>query len=145
MRNLFAALVAPLVLVGALAAQGNYSWSDIGPGCANSSLSASFSPIGGGNNQMTLTIASDWTKEKTLTFWGVDTLGVAFPGTSCTFYFNAFFVHPGQTDTNGIHAYTRSWPATAIGWYKVQSLVYRLDANGQLEWQLTNGIRVENS
>lgn len=142
LRSLLATALC-LSSLDSLAAQPAYTLTPLGPGCG-ATLTATFTPIGNGSEQLTLSLTSGFPQAHAFVYFGVDPLNFTFPGTQCHLYTLPIWIKPDRTDANGAATWQRAWPRSVIGYYRIQCAVARIAANGALEFQLTDGVLAQH-
>ncbi len=134
-------LCATALLGTTVAAQPTFSVTPVGPGCGPT-LTASFSPIGGGNHRLDLALTGAWAGEHSLTYFGVQSFAFPLAGTACTLYTLPVWQLPQLIDATGGFTFQRSWNTSIVGHFILQTAVFRFDAAGTLQYELSNAVRV---
>jgi hypothetical protein len=134
-------LAAALALAGNVLAQGSCS-STIAASSCGPTLTATFTPVGGaGNHTLELTCNGLDPNGIGLMVWGVNQVNI--PLSNCPMLNDFVWGHVVNLDATGSHTWSRSWPASAIGYYYVQFGSVTFPANGGLLVMTTDSIRIE--
>ena len=131
--TLFSALLA-----GALAAQNPTCTTVIdGVGCGPQ-LNVTFAPVGAaGNHFITVDVAALNPAGIGLMAWGTTPINVPL-ATGCNAYTDFLWGHFINPNANGAWSWSRSWPASALGTYRIQVAGLSQDLQGNLEITLTD-------
>ena len=133
-------LLSLALLSGALAAQPAYTTMQYGMSCGPV-LDATFTSLGGDNAQLNVALTKAWPKSHSLTYWGVNNIVYPFPN-GCTLYTLPVWQHPAMISAEGESTWQRAWPASIYGYFNLQAAVFRFDAAGALEFELSNAVRI---
>jgi hypothetical protein len=143
MKNLLATLFAA-TLVAATTAQQNVCTTQVaGVGCGPQ-LTVSFAPIGGaGNHRVAVDVANMNPNGIGLMVWGREALNVPLFG--CFAYTDFLWGHPINPDASGAWSWSRSWPNTVQGFYRIQVATIGPDPLGNVAINLTDCVVAECS
>ena len=141
MHKLFSSLLAA-ACCGALAAQTNVCTTQVaGTGCGPQ-LAVSFAPVGNAGNQtITVDVSAMNPAGIGLMVWGRDVINV--PVFGCFAYTNFLWGHPINPDGNGQWSWSRSWPNSVQGYYRIQIATLGPDPLGNIEINLTDCVVAE--
>ena len=135
-------LLASLTLTATLAAQTNACTTQVaGVGCGPQ-IDVTFTPAGqAGNHTIDLDVTGMNPAGIGLMVWGVDTINVPLFG--CTAYTTFLWGHPINPDGAGDWSWSRSWPNSVQGFYRIQIATIGPDPQGNLEVNLTDCVIAE--
>ena len=132
--------LAALLAAATLGAQNTGTVTPVGPGCGPE-LKVTFAPVGS-HNKLTLEVANAFPREKVFSIWGFTPLSFSFPN-GCTLYNDFVWGTSAVADATGYSSFARAWPNSIPGFFRIQYVAVRVDANGNLDWRLSNGVLVE--
>ena len=139
--NKILATVLALATANTLSAQTTCSTQVVGTGCG-AQLDVTFTPVGAsGNHDITVDVSGMNPAGLGLMAWGQTALNVPLFG--CNVYTDFLWgltVHP---DANGNWSWGRAWPASAIGFFRIQVATLELDPMGSLVVELTDCVLAE--
>ena len=142
MHPLASSLLA-LGLASSALAQGLTCTSTlVGAGCG-ASLGVTFTAVGGaGNKRLDLDATGLFPDAQGMMVWGVSPTNVPLT-TGCAMFTEFIWGHMIQTDSFGTWSWSRSWPASAIGFYYIQFGTFRFDSAGVFQLVVSDCKRVE--
>jgi hypothetical protein len=136
MKTRFVALSAAALVATATAQQNVCTTQIDGVGCGPQ-LTVSFAPSGSAGNQtITVDVAGMYPGGIGLMAWGQMPLNVPLFG--CTAYTDFMWGHPVNPDANGQWSWSRSWPNSVQGFYRIQVASLGLDTIGNITVHLTD-------
>ncbi|MFT4844271.1 MAG: hypothetical protein ACJA0V_002836 [Planctomycetota bacterium] len=127
-----------VLLAGALTAQAPVCTTVIdGIGCGPQ-LDVTFAPVGSaGNNTIMVDVSGLNPAGIGLMAWG--NTAINFPlATGCNAYTDFLWGHLINPDSSGSWAWSRSWPASVLGMYRIQVAGLAQDSQGNLEITMTD-------
>lgn len=135
MKTILSCLAAA-VCVGSIPAQLTCTTSVAGVGCGPA-LNVSFTPVGGaGNNTITVDVSGLDPSGIGLMAWGQTALNVPLFGcTAYTDYLWGLHINP---DPAGTWSWSRSWPNSVPGFYRIQVATLGLNMSGGIDINLTD-------